>query len=82
MIVLSNCRVGESAPPMYTSLEQSDIRENLSLKSKLLSTQKCLKALQDENASLKQQCEFHKKKTNRLQQVRFYSVFISLISFI
>ncbi|MFH4975409.1 hypothetical protein AB6A40_002118 [Gnathostoma spinigerum] len=75
LITIADMKASEATtppPPSYqqaSSVEKSEPREYASLKAKLISSQKMLAALQDENNTLKQQFEVMKKKTNRLSKL-------------
>uniref|UniRef100_A0A0R3RUD0 CCDC92 domain-containing protein n=1 Tax=Elaeophora elaphi TaxID=1147741 RepID=A0A0R3RUD0_9BILA len=63
--------VTESVSPVYHPSPPFDGNEHANLKAQLIANQNLVRALQDENSALKQQCDFLSVKASRLQQVSF-----------
>uniref|UniRef100_A0A2K6VVP9 Angiomotin C-terminal domain-containing protein n=1 Tax=Onchocerca volvulus TaxID=6282 RepID=A0A2K6VVP9_ONCVO len=61
--------VTESVSPVYHPSPPFDGNEHANLKAQLIANQNLVRALQDENSALKQQCDFLTVKTSRLQQL-------------
>lgn len=72
-----NFRLTESVSPVYHPSPPFDGSEHANLKAQLIANQNLVRALQDENSALKQQCDFLTVKAGRLQQV-----FFSLVKFL
>ncbi|VDN00865.1 unnamed protein product [Thelazia callipaeda] len=64
-----NDLVAESAQQVYHPSPPFDGNEIASLKAQLIANQNLVRALQDENSALKQQCDFLTLKASRLQQL-------------
>ncbi|OZC05292.1 hypothetical protein X798_07728 [Onchocerca flexuosa] len=61
--------VTESVSPVYHPSPPFDGSEHTNLKAQLIANQNLVRALQDENSALKQQCDFLTVKASRLQQL-------------
>ncbi|VIO88975.1 Uncharacterized protein BM_BM4590 [Brugia malayi] len=61
--------VAESVSPVYHPSPPFDGSEHANLKAQLIANQNLVRALQDENSALKQQCDFLTLKASRLQQL-------------
>ncbi|CAG9540094.1 unnamed protein product [Cercopithifilaria johnstoni] len=61
--------VTESVSPVYHPSPPFDGNEHANLKTQLIANQNLVRALQDENSALKQQCDFLTVKASRLQQL-------------
>uniref|UniRef100_A0AAF5PKW8 Angiomotin C-terminal domain-containing protein n=1 Tax=Wuchereria bancrofti TaxID=6293 RepID=A0AAF5PKW8_WUCBA len=61
--------VTESVSPVYHPSPPFDSGEHANLKAQLTANQNLVRALQDENSALKQQCDFLTLKASRLQQL-------------
>ncbi|VDK69243.1 unnamed protein product [Litomosoides sigmodontis] len=59
----------ESVSPVYHLSPPFDGSEHANLKAQLIANQNLVRALQDENSALKQQCDFLTVKAGRLQQL-------------
>uniref|UniRef100_A0A915Q7D9 Angiomotin C-terminal domain-containing protein n=1 Tax=Setaria digitata TaxID=48799 RepID=A0A915Q7D9_9BILA len=59
----------ESSSPVYHPSPPFDGNEHANLKAQLIANQNLVRALQDENSALKQQCDFLTIKASRLQQL-------------
>ncbi|KAL3990366.1 hypothetical protein ACH3XW_31455 [Acanthocheilonema viteae] len=61
--------VTESVSPVYHPSPPFDGSEHANFKAQLIANQNLVRALQDENSALKQQCDFLTVKASRLQQL-------------